>query len=191
VSVDDPFALFSTLFERASSECNEPEAMVLSTVDLDGRPAGRYVLLKGVDAGGFVFYTNLESRKAAALAANPRAALTFYWPPQTQVRIEGDVERVTDAEADAYFATRVRASQVGAWASRQSAPLSSRTELDERIREIEARFAGTTVPRPPHWSGYRVVPTSIEFWTRDVARLHERVLFQRADGGWTRSLLFP
>jgi pyridoxamine 5'-phosphate oxidase len=191
VPADDPFALFSTLFERASSEGHEPDAMVLSTVDPDGRPAGRYVLLKGVDAGGFVFYTNLESRKAVALTANPRAALTFYWPPYTQVRIEGDVERVTDAEADAYFATRVRASQVGAWASSQSAPLSSRTELEQRIREIEVRFAGTVVLRPPHWSGYRVVPSSIEFWTRDVARLHERVLFQRAGGGWTRSLLFP
>lgn len=165
--------------------------MVLSTVDPDGRPSGRYVLLKGVDEGGFVFYTNLESRKALALAATPRAALTFYWPPQTQVRIEGLVERVTDAEADAYFATRVRASQIGAWASLQSAPLTSRTELSERIRDIESRFAGTVVPRPPFWSGYRVVPSSIEFWTRDVARLHERVLFQRINGAWNRSLLFP
>jgi pyridoxamine 5'-phosphate oxidase len=191
VSVDDPLALFSTLFERASRECHEPDAMVLSTVDPDGRPSARYVLLKGVDAGGFVFYTNLESRKSVALAANPRAALTFYWPPQTQVRIEGDVDRVTDEEADAYFATRVRASQIGAWASRQSAPLTSRSALDERIREIETRFAGTVVPRPPFWSGYRVVPSAIEFWTRDVARLHERVLFQHVNGAWTRSLLFP
>lgn len=188
---DDPFALFSILFERASRECSEPDAMVLSTVDPDGRPSARYVLLKGVDAGGFVFYTNLESRKATALAANPRAALTFYWPPQMQVRIEGDVERVTDAEADAYFATRVRASQIGAWASLQSAPLTSRVELDERIREFESRFTGTVVPRPPFWSGYRVVPSWIEFWTRDVARLHERVLFQRINGVWTRTLLFP
>ena len=188
---DDPFALFSTLFERASHDCSEPEAMVLSTVDPDGRPSARYVLLKGVDARGFVFYTNLESRKAVALAARPHAALTFYWPPQMQVRIEGDVERVSDAEADAYFATRVRASQIGAWASLQSAPLASRDELDERIREIEARFAGTVVTRPPFWSGYRVVPAAIEFWTRDVARLHERVLFRRSSGGWSRSLLFP
>ena len=191
MTADDPFALFATLFQRASQESSEPDAMVLSTVDPDGRPSGRYVLLKGVDEGGFVFYTNLESRKAMALAANARAALTFYWPPQTQVRIEGLVERVTDAEADAYFATRVRASQIGAWASLQSAPLTSRTELSERIRDIEARFAGTVVPRPPFWSGYRVVPSSIEFWTRDVARLHERVLFQRINGAWTRSLLFP
>ena len=188
---DDPFALFSTLFERASHECREPDAMVLSTVDPDGRPSGRYVLLKGVDARGFVFYTNLESRKAVALAARPHAALTFYWPPQMQVRIEGDVERVSDADADAYFATRVRASQIGAWASLQSSPLTSRDALDERIRETEARFAGTVVTRPPSWSGYRVVPSSIEFWTRDVARLHERVVFQRANGAWTRSLLYP
>jgi pyridoxamine 5'-phosphate oxidase len=191
VPVDDPFALFSTLFERASHDCNEPDAMVLSTVDADGRPSARYVLLKGVDARGFVFYTNLESRKAVALAARPLAALTFYWPPQMQVRIEGDVERVSDGEADAYFASRVRASQIGAWASLQSAPLASRDALDERIREIEARFAGTVVTRPPFWSGYRVLPSSIEFWTRDVARLHERVLFQRAGAAWTRSLLFP
>jgi pyridoxamine 5'-phosphate oxidase len=191
VPADDPFALFSTLFERASHECSEPDAMVLSTVDADGRPSGRYVLLKGVDEAGFVFYTNLDSRKAVALAANPRAALTFYWPPQTQVRIEGNVERVTDAEADAYFATRVRASQIGAWASQQSEPLTSRTELDEKIREMESRFTGTVVSRPPFWGGYRVVPSSIEFWTRDVARLHERVLFQRINGDWTRSLLFP
>jgi pyridoxamine 5'-phosphate oxidase len=191
VPADDPFAIFSTLFERASQQCSEPDAMVLSTVDPDGQPSGRYVLLKGVDGSGFVFYTNLESRKAMALTTNPRAALTLYWPPQTQVRIEGNVERVTDAEADAYFATRVRASQVGAWASLQSAPLTSRTELDERIREIESRFSGTVVPRPPFWSGYRLVPSSIEFWTRDVARLHERVLFQRINGAWTRSLLFP
>ena len=189
--VDDPVALFSALFERASRERTEPDAMVLSTVDPDGRPSARYVLLKGVDERGFVFYTNLESRKAVALAANPHAALTFYWPPQTQVRIEGEVERVSDADADAYFATRLRESQIGAWASQQSAPLASRGALDQRIREIEASFAGTVVTRPPFWSGYRVVASSIEFWTRDVARLHERVVFQRVGGEWSRSLLFP
>ena len=189
--VDDPIALFSTLYQRASSSCPEPDAMVLSTVDPDGRPSARYVLLKGVDARGFVFYTNLESRKARALAAHPHAALTFYWPPQTQVRIEGAVERVSDAEADAYFATRPRGSQIGAWASQQSARLDSRAVLDGQIQAIEARFAGAVVTRPPFWSGYRVIPSSIEFWTRDVSRLHERIVFERAGDGWTRSLLFP
>ena len=165
--------------------------MVLSTVDPDGRPSARYVLLKGVDDRGFVFYTNLESRKARALAAHPYAALTFYWPPATQVRIEGDVERVSDADADAYFATRPRGSQIGAWASQQSAALASRAALDARVREVEDRFADAAVTRPPFWSGFRVVARSIEFWTRDPARLHERVVFQRGTGEWTRSLLFP
>jgi pyridoxamine 5'-phosphate oxidase len=189
--VDDPIALFSALFQRASGQCPEPDAMVLSTVDPDGLPSARFVLLKGVDPRGFVFYTNLESRKAKGLAAHPHAALTLYWPPQTQVRIEGRVERVTDAEADAYFATRPRGSQVGAWASLQSVELASRAELDDRINEIEARFAGVAVPRPPFWSGYRVVPALIEFWTRDVSRLHERVLFRRDGDAWTRALLYP
>jgi pyridoxamine 5'-phosphate oxidase len=192
VSVDDPIAIFLELFERAGRECAEPNAMVLSTVDADGRPSGRYVLLKGVDAGGFVFYTNLGSRKAQALAANPRAALTFYWPPlDKQVRVEGDVERVSEADADAYFATRPRESQIGAWASTQSTALESRASLEERVRSVQDRFAGGAVPRPPFWSGFRVVARSIEFWTRDPARLHERVIYQRRNGAWERSLLFP
>lgn len=183
--------MFSELFERAARDCAEPDAMVLSTVDADGRPSARYVLLKGVDERGFVFYTNTESRKARALDAHPYAALTFYWPPATQVRIEGRVERVSDAEADAYFATRPRGSQIGAWASKQSAPLASRAALDERAAEIETRFKDEAVTRPPFWSGYRVVAATIEFWTRDPVRLHERVMFQRGADGWTRSLLFP
>ena len=192
MTVDDPIAMFSELFAQAGRDCAEPNAMVLSTVDPDGRPSARYVLLKELDARGFVFYTNLGSRKARALDANPYAALTFYWPPDKQVRIEGDVERVSDADADAYFATRPRESQIGAWASIQSAPIGSALALDDRVRETRERFEGAVVPRPPFWSGFRVVAHSIEFWTRDPARLHERVVFQRAKaGGWNRSLLFP
>jgi pyridoxamine 5'-phosphate oxidase len=191
MAIDDPLAIFSALFERAARDLAEPNAMVLSTVDPDGRPSARYVLLKGIDERGFVFYTNDESRKARALAVHPYAALTFYWPPETQVRIEGDVERIPGVEADAYFATRPRGSQIGAWASTQSAALASRAALDERAADIEARFAGMPVPRPPFWGGYRVVATSIEFWTRDPVRLHERVAFQRDGSKWTRSLLFP
>ena len=188
---DDPIALFSTLYAQARRELPEPDAMVLATVDPGGRPSARYVLLKEFDARGFVFYTNLQSRKAKALTAHPYAALTFYWPPATQVRIEGEVERVSDAEGDAYFATRPRGSQIGAWASAQSAPLPSRQALDQRVAEFERRFEGAPVPRPEFWNGFRVVPSSIEFWTRDPARLHERESFERDGDGWKRSLLFP
>ena len=191
MTADDPIAIFSDLFEQAGRHCAEPNAMVLSTVDPDGRPSARYVLLKGIDDRGFVFYTNLGSRKARALDANPYAALTFYWPPDKQVRIEGDVERVSDADADAYFATRPRESQIGAWASIQSAALGSPSALDARIRDASARFEGATVPRPPFWSGFRVVARAVEFWTRDPARLHERVIFQRVNDRWERALLFP
>ena len=188
---DDPLALFSTMYREAARALAEPDAMVLSTVDPDGRPSARYVLLKGADAGGFVFYTNLGSRKAVALAANPYAALTFYWPVEKQIRIEGDVERVSDAEADAYFATRPRESQIGAWASKQSAALGSPAQLEVRIAEARARFEGGSVLRPPFWSGFRVVAHTMEFWTRDAARLHERVVYQRRAGQWQRSLLYP
>jgi pyridoxamine 5'-phosphate oxidase len=189
---DNPIAMFAALFERARREQPEADAMVLSTVDPDGRPSARYVLLKEVDERGFVFYTNLESRKARALAAHPHAALTFYWPPADQIRIEGSVERVSDADADAYFASRARDSQIGAWASKQSAPLSSTAELDARIAELVDRFAGAPVPRPAFWSGFRVVPRSIEFWARHEARLHERVAFVRQEGGgWGQTRLFP
>jgi pyridoxamine 5'-phosphate oxidase len=171
---------------------DEPDAMVLSTVDEDGQPSSRFVLLKAFDDRGFVFYTNLESRKARALRANPRAALCAYWPALgKQVRIEGDVEQVSDAEADAYFATRPRDSQIGAWASRQSTPLASRQVLDERVAAIVERFRNAPVPRPPFWSGLRVVPRVIEFWTRDAARLHTRERYDRVGDTWTRSLLFP
>jgi pyridoxamine 5'-phosphate oxidase len=191
MAADDPLALFSQLYKDAARVLAEPDAMVLSTVDPDGRPSARYVLLKGVDDRGFVFYTNLGSRKARALEANPYAALTFYWPVEKQIRIEGDVERVSDAEADAYFATRPRDSQVGAWASTQSATLASAAQLDARLTEARARFDGVEVPRPPFWSGFRVLPHTLEFWTRDAARLHERVIYRRTNGVWERALLFP
>lgn len=189
---DDPIEMFRVLYEQALQSCVEPDAMVLSTVDPDGRPSSRYVLLKAADRNGFVFYTNLTSRKAAALAAHPSAALCFYWGPMgKQVRVEGAVEPVTDGEADAYFASRPRDSQIGAWASDQSSTLESRAELNRRVEEIRARFAGGQVPRPPFWSGFRIVPDMIEFWTRDPARLHEREHFERQGDVWRRRLLYP
>jgi pyridoxamine 5'-phosphate oxidase len=187
----DPIALFIELYARAETVCSEPDAMVLSTVDPDGQPSGRFVLLKAVDERGFVFYTNMGSRKARALEANPRASLTFYWPPDTQVRVEGRVEQVADADADAYFATRPRQYQVGAWASTQSAVLASRDALNERVRAAADRFGAGAVARPPFWGGLRLVPHSLEFWTRDPHRLHERMLFERRDGAWVQSFLFP
>jgi pyridoxamine 5'-phosphate oxidase len=188
----DPIEKFRELFEKASQTCVEPDAMVLSTVDADGQPSGRYVLLKAFDRRGFVFYTNLQSRKARALAANPHAALCLYWAPlEKQVRIEGTAERVSDAEADAYFATRPRPFQIGAWASRQSAPLDHRASLEERVAAASRRFENAAVSRPPFWSGFRVVPLSIEFWTRDPDRLHERERYDRDGDGWVRTLLFP
>jgi pyridoxamine 5'-phosphate oxidase len=193
MALDDPIVTFSQLFEEArQAGTAEPDAMVLSTADEGGRPSSRYVLLKEVDQRGFVFYTNLESRKARALAANPYAALCFYWPLiGKQVRVEGTVERVADADADQYFESRPRDSQIGAWASTQSVPLVSRESLDRRVQETLERFEGRPVSRPPFWSGFRVVPTAIEFWTRHPARLHERALFTREDGRWVRTLLFP
>src|SRR5262245_48552194 len=188
--VDDPIAIFRQLYSLAAQSCTEPDAMVLSTVDPDGRPSGRYVLLKGIDDRGFVFYTNLESRKAHALGAHPHASLCFYWAPlDKQVRVEGPVERVSDAEADAYFATRPRDSQIGAWASAQSAVLESPEILADKVAAIRARFGEGAVQRPPFWSGFRVIPTSMEFWSRDPARLHQRERFDRHDDRWIRSLL--
>lgn len=190
---DDPHALFDEwLAEARLGEPNDPTAMALATADSDGRPSVRMVLMKGHDERGFVFYTNLDSRKGGELAAKPRAALLFHWKSlRRQVRIEGPVEPVTEAEADAYFATRARDSQLGAWASDQSGPLDSRATFEARYEETRRRFEGVEVPRPPRWSGWRVVPERIEFWTSRDHRLHERRLFSRAGTGWSEGLLYP
>jgi pyridoxamine 5'-phosphate oxidase len=192
----DPIEHFRALLATAQSVDRtllpEPTAMTLATVGTDGQPSARLVLLKAVDERGFVFYTNLRSRKGRDLAANPRAALTFHWQPlEVQVRIEGMAEQVDDAEADEYFATRARGSQLGAWASDQSEPIEHEGELDARFAEVERRFAGRDVPRPPHWSGYRVVPVRIEFWRNRPSRLHERRLFERDGEGWRETVLYP
>ncbi|PTQ12774.1 pyridoxamine 5'-phosphate oxidase [Sphingomonas oleivorans] len=190
---DDPFALFERwLADAKAMEPNDPNAMAVATVGADGQPAVRMVLLKGHDQRGFVFYTNLESRKAGELMANPRAALLFHWKSlRRQVRIEGPVSGVTDAEADAYFATRARDSQLGAWASDQSRPLDARATFEARFAEVAERYRGGPVPRPPHWSGFRVVPERIEFWQDRPHRLHERRLFTRNGGNWHEGYLYP
>ena len=189
----DPFALFDEwLAEARLGEPNDPEAMAVATVDEGGRPSVRMVLLKGHGADGFVFYTNQQSRKGEELAGNPNAALLFHWKSlRRQVRIEGRVIPVDAAEADSYFASRSRDSQLGAWASDQSRPLGSRSSFEARYEEMRARFEGGEVPRPPHWSGYRVVPDRIEFWSDRAHRLHERRLFTRDGAGWREGLLYP
>jgi pyridoxamine 5'-phosphate oxidase len=189
----DPLALFDQwLAEARDAEVNDPEAMALATAGADGQPSVRMVLLKGRGPDGFVFYTNEQSAKAGDLAENPRAALLFHWKAlRRQVRIQGAVERVADAQADAYFASRARDSQLGAWASDQSRPLDSRATFERRFEEVKRRFEGEDVPRPAHWGGYRVIPERIEFWTDRPHRLHERRLFMRRDGGWSEGLLYP
>ncbi|MFN3389705.1 MAG: pyridoxamine 5'-phosphate oxidase [Allosphingosinicella sp.] len=190
----DPHALFAEwLAEAELSEPNDPGAMALATADAAGRPSVRMVLLKGHDERGFVFYTNMDSRKGAELAANPHAALLFHWKTlRRQVRVEGPVEPVGHDEADSYFATRARDSQLGAWASAQSRPLESRERFEARYQEMKARFEGGDVPRPPRWSGWRVVPERIELWNDRAHRLHERRLFTRLEGGgWSEGLLYP
>ncbi|HVG45340.1 MAG TPA: pyridoxamine 5'-phosphate oxidase [Longimicrobium sp.] len=192
----EPFRRFGELLERAAAtELHEPTAMALATAGAEGRPSVRMVLLKGFDEGGFVFYTNLESRKAGDLAANPFAALCFHWQPlEVQVRVEGRVEPVTAEEADAYYASRARGSRIGAWASRQSTQLDAYETLVARVAEYEAKFDGAEIPRPPFWSGYRVIPDRIEFWFGRPSRLHERELYLRAEGDpprWTKELLYP
>jgi pyridoxamine 5'-phosphate oxidase len=192
---DGPFALFGAWFTEAeASEPNDPNAMALATVAADGTPSVRMVLLKGFDETGFVFFTNLESRKGEQLKANPKAALCFHWKTlQRSVRVEGSVTPVSPAEADAYFATRARSSRIGAWASKQSRPLASRFDLERRIAEYTARFGLGEVPRPPFWSGFRLAPLRIEFWKNGAFRLHDRLVFTRADlaEGWTIERLFP
>jgi pyridoxamine 5'-phosphate oxidase len=190
----DPFAQFENWM--AEAWIHEPEdanAMTLATTTPDGLPSARIVLLKGADARGFVLYTNKQSRKAEELAANTRAALLFHWKPLgRQVRIEGRVADVTDAEADAYYATRARISRLGAWASDQSRILPDRAVLERRLAEYEAKYPGEDIPRPPHWSGYRVIPERFEFWQNMPYRLHDRTVFTRAaDGGWSVGKLFP
>lgn len=189
----DPLTLFDAWFAEArASELNDSNAMAVATVGADGRPSCRMVLLKGHDDRGFVFYTNLESRKAGELAATPQAALLFHWKTlRRQVRIEGLVGPVADAEADAYFASRSRDSQLGAWASDQSRHLDARATFEARFAAMNARFEGMEVSRPPHWSGFRVVPERMEFWQDRAHRLHERRLFVRENGGWSEGLLYP
>jgi pyridoxamine 5'-phosphate oxidase len=189
----DPFDLFDTWYEEArASELNDSNAMALATVGADSQPSVRMVLLKGHGRDGFVFYTNRESRKAGELGEGSKAALLFHWKSlRRQIRIEGAVSQVSDAESDAYFASRSRDSQLGAWASDQSRPLDMRDTFEARFEEVRARFEGQDVPRPPHWGGYRVTPARIEFWQDRAHRLHERRLFVPRGDGWVEGLLYP
>ncbi len=190
----DPFALFQRwMAEAEASEPSDANAMTVTTVGEGGRPSARTVLLKGADPRGYVFYTNTHSQKGGELATHPAISLLFYWKSLgRQIRIEGVAEPVTAAEADAYYATRPRISRLGAWASDQSRPLSGRAELENRLRHFEEKFPGEDIPRPPHWSGYRVLPDRFEFWQNMAFRLHDRTVFTlAAGGGWTRGHLFP
>jgi pyridoxamine 5'-phosphate oxidase len=190
----DPFRQFHAWLEEAlTGGLAEPNAMILATVSADGQPSARTVLLRGLDDTGFVFYTNYDSRKGRELAENPRAALVFYWPElQRQVRIEGTVERISPEESDQYWQTRPRDSQLGAWASAQSAVLPNRGVLEERFREVEKQYEGRDVPRPPNWGGYRVRPTVLEFWQGRPGRLHDRLCYRRLPtGGWKIERLAP
>lgn len=194
-AADEPFRLFAAWYEEAvAREPDVPNAMALATVDADGLPNVRMVLLKGFDQHGFVFYTNTESTKGRELDASQKAALVFHWKSlNRQVRLRGRVERVSDSEADAYFATRARLAQIGAWASRQSSPLESRMAFEKAIARATAKYAIGTVPRPPYWTGYRLVPTTIEFWQDRPYRLHDRIEFRRSspDEAWSKTRLYP
>jgi len=194
-AADDPLRLFSAWLKDASgSEPHDPTAMTLATVGADGTPNARMVLLKGLDERGFVFYTNMDSQKGRELDEKPAAALVFYWKSlNRQIRVRGSVERVTDAEADAYFATRPKQAQIGAWASKQSQPLESRLAFEKAVALYAAKYAIGTVPRPPRWSGYRIVPLTIEFWHDRPFRLHDRIEFKREAIGapWVKTRLYP
>ncbi len=189
----EPYALFARwLNDATAAEPNDPNALALATVDPDGLPNVRMVLLKGFDEGGFVFYTNYESTKGREILASMKAAMCFHWKSlRRQVRVRGPVEKVTAAEADAYFATRARGSRIGAWASAQSRPLESRFALEKAVAEYTARYAIGEIPRPAHWSGFRIKPVSIEFWHARPFRLHDRVLFEAEGDGWKKTRLYP
>jgi pyridoxamine 5'-phosphate oxidase len=189
----EPFTRFAAVYEQAKvAQPKDPNAMTLATVDEHGRPALRVVLLKDFDEQGFVFYTNHTSRKGREALATKQVALNFHWPSlDTQVRIEGAASPVTDAEADAYFATRPRESQLGAWASLQSQPLPSREVLEQRLADVTAQYTNQPVPRPPHWSGFRVSPDRLEFWRAHPFRLHWRDVYTRSGDGWTKGMLYP
>ena len=191
--LQDPLRRFAEIYAQVQKVVvPEPSAMVLATVSAEGRPSARVVLLKGFDDNGFVFFTNLESRKGRELQTNSFAALCFHWPPlEQQVRIEGRVVSVADAEANAYFASRPRGAQIGAWASRQSQVLTTREELEARVRSFEAKFAGSEVPRPPFWSGFRVIPERMEFWQSRASRLHDRTVYVRQNEAWVIEKLYP
>ncbi|MGA2567108.1 MAG: pyridoxamine 5'-phosphate oxidase [Pseudolabrys sp.] len=194
-AADEPFRLFGAwLGEATAAEPRDPTAMTLATIDADGLPNARMVLLKGVDERGFLFYTNIDSKKGRELDVHPLAALVFHWKSlNRQVRVRGSVERVTEAEADAYFATRPKQAQIGAWASKQSAPLESRLAFEKAVALYAAKYALGTVPRPPNWSGYRIMPLRIEFWHDRPFRLHDRIEFTRTDlsAPWSKTRLYP
>ena len=189
----DPVTQFSRWLEEAvAAEALEPSAMTLATADADGRPDARIVLLKGIDAGGFVFFTDYRSRKGAELAANPRAALVFFWPElERQVRVMGSVERISREATEAYFRTRPLGSRLGAWASEQSSVIGGRDVLEARLREVEARHDGIEVTAPSHWGGFRLAPAEVEFWQGRASRLHDRIRYRRAADGWTVERLSP
>jgi pyridoxamine 5'-phosphate oxidase len=189
----DPFALFAEWLEEATAaEPNDPNAMALATVDADGLPDVRMVLLKGFDTRGFTFFTNYESAKGREILAHPKAAAVLHWKSlRRQVRLRGPVSEVSAAEADEYFATRSRGSRIGAWASQQSRPLESRFALEKAVARVTAKYPLGEIPRPPYWSGFRIAPVEIEFWKDGTFRLHDRVRFTRAGDGWTRSRLYP